>query len=94
VDSRAFSWTSSGPGLGSVNEYCRKSLISFTSHCGHGIDACAKLTKYDAAAIAKYLKSLPPLKNKVPGPFGPNDKPTVFIMKLVPPEGATQPKRD
>src|ERR1700687_1614894 len=28
------------------------------------------LTKDDALAIAAYLKSLPPMKNKVPGPFG------------------------
>ena len=40
-------------------------------------------------AIAAFLKSLPPLKHKVPGPFGPNEKPTVFVMKVVPPEGAT-----
>ena len=34
----------------------------------------AVLSKEDAAAIAAYLKSLPPVKNKVPGPFGPNEK--------------------
>jgi hypothetical protein len=54
----------------------------------------AKLTKDDATAIAKFFKSLQPLKNKVPGPFGPNERPTVFIMKVVPPEGPAQPKRD
>ena len=48
----------------------------------------AKLTRDDAMAIAAYLKSLPPLKRKVPGPFGPNEKPTVFVMKVVPPESA------
>ena len=48
----------------------------------------AKLTREDALAIAAYLKSLPPLKHKVPGPFGPNEKPTVFVMKVVPPEEA------
>jgi mono/diheme cytochrome c family protein len=36
--------------------------------------AFANLTKDDATAIAVFLKSLPPVKNKVPGPFGPNDK--------------------
>lgn len=43
------------------------------------------LTKEDAFAIAAYLKSLPPVKNKVPGPFGPNETPTSFVMKVVPP---------
>jgi mono/diheme cytochrome c family protein len=57
-------------------------------------ESFAKLTKDDAMAIARYLKSLPPLKNKVPGPFGPSEKATVFVMKVVPPEGAAQPKRD
>ena len=52
----------------------------------------AKLTKQDARAIAAYLKSLPPLKHKVAGPFGPNEKPTVFVMKLVPPDGIAPKK--
>ncbi len=43
------------------------------------------LTRADALAIAAYLKSLPPIKNKVPGPFGPNETPTSFVMKVVPP---------
>ncbi len=47
--------------------------------------AFATLTKSDVEAIAAYLKSLPPVKNKVPGPFGPKDKPTSFVMKIVPP---------
>ena len=45
----------------------------------------AALTGSDAAAIAAYLKSLPPVKNKVPGPFGPGDTPTSFVMKIAPP---------
>jgi mono/diheme cytochrome c family protein len=44
----------------------------------------AHLTKSDALAIAAYLKSLPPVKNAVPGPFGPNDTPTTFVMTVVP----------
>jgi mono/diheme cytochrome c family protein len=48
--------------------------------------AFASLTKRDAEAIAAYLKSLPPIRNKVPGPFGPKEKPTSFVMKVVPPE--------
>jgi mono/diheme cytochrome c family protein len=53
----------------------------------------AKLTKADARAIAAYLKSLPAVKNKVPGPFGPSEKPTSFVMKIVPPEGAVPPEK-
>ncbi len=46
----------------------------------------AGMTKQDLNAIAAYLKTLPPVKNKVPGPFGPGEKPTTFVMKIVPPE--------
>jgi hypothetical protein len=46
----------------------------------------AKLTKADAMAIAAFLKSLPPIHNKVPGPFGPAEKPAIFVMKIVAPE--------
>jgi mono/diheme cytochrome c family protein len=45
----------------------------------------AKLTKEDAQAIAAFLKSLAPVKNKVPGPFGPGEKPTSFVMTIVAP---------
>jgi mono/diheme cytochrome c family protein len=48
--------------------------------------AFANLTKADADALAAYLMSLTPLRNKVPGPFGPDEKPTSFVMKVVPPE--------
>ena len=44
----------------------------------------ASLTKDDALAIAAYLKSLPALRNKVAGPFGPADKPDVFVMTVLP----------
>jgi mono/diheme cytochrome c family protein len=54
--------------------------------------AFANLSRRDALALAVYLKSLPPVKNKVPGPFGPNDKPTSFVMKIVPPESAPAAK--
>lgn len=46
----------------------------------------ASLTKSDAMAIAAYLKSLPPTRNKVAGPFGPTEKPTIMVMTVVPPE--------
>ena len=57
--------------------------------------AFANLTREDSRAIAAFLKSLPPLKNKVPGPFGPGEKPTSFVMKVVAPEapaGESAPK--
>ena len=47
--------------------------------------AFANLTAQDVRAIAVYLKSLPPVKNKVPGPFGPGEQPASFVMKIVPP---------
>ena len=40
--------------------------------------AFANLTPYDSRAIVAFLKSLPPVKNKVPGPFGSSEKPTSF----------------
>jgi len=49
--------------------------------------AFANLTPQDAQAIVAFLRSLPPVKNKVPGPFGPNEQPTSFVMKIVPPAG-------
>lgn len=48
--------------------------------------AFASLTREDSRAIVAFLKSLPPVKNKVPGPFGPSEKPTSFVMKVVAPE--------
>jgi mono/diheme cytochrome c family protein len=47
--------------------------------------AFANLTPQDGRAIVAFLRSLPPVKNKVPGPFGPNEQPTSFVMKIVPP---------
>jgi mono/diheme cytochrome c family protein len=48
--------------------------------------ALANLTKDDAQAIVAYLRSIPAVKNKVPGPFGPSEKPTSFVMKIVSPD--------
>ena len=47
--------------------------------------AFANLTPQDARAIVAFLRSIPPVKNKVPGPFGPTEPPTGFVMKIVPP---------
>src|SRR5687767_12661670 len=35
----------------------------------------AHISADDAAALVAYLRSLKPVAHKVPGPFGPNDKP-------------------
>ncbi|HLH48431.1 MAG TPA: cytochrome c [Roseiarcus sp.] len=43
----------------------------------------AHLTDQDAQAIAAFLKSLPPIRNKVPGPFGPNEKATTFVSVVI-----------
>lgn len=42
----------------------------------------AKMSKDDALAIAAYLKSLRPLKNKVAGPLGPDEKPVGAVVKI------------
>jgi len=47
--------------------------------------ALSHLTHADALAIAAYLKSLPPVSHKVAGPFGPDEKVTVFVMSVQPP---------
>jgi hypothetical protein len=46
--------------------------------------AYANLTNEDARAIVAFLGSLPPVSNRVPGPFGPTEKPTDFVMKIAP----------
>ena len=45
----------------------------------------AKLTPEDADAMAAYLQSLPPVKHKVPGPFGAAEKPTAPYMTVTMP---------
>jgi mono/diheme cytochrome c family protein len=48
--------------------------------------ALSHLTSDDSRAIVAYLRSLPPVKNKVPGPFGPKDTPTTLVFVIVPGE--------
>jgi mono/diheme cytochrome c family protein len=45
----------------------------------------AALTDDDALAIAAYLKTLPPVANDVPGPFGPGEPTGGFVMRVVAP---------
>ncbi|HVH80652.1 MAG TPA: c-type cytochrome, partial [Stellaceae bacterium] len=47
----------------------------------------AKMTKPDVAALVAYLRNLPPINHRVLGPFGPDEKPPIFVMRLTPPEG-------
>ena len=53
--------------------------------------AFANLTGEDVRAMVAFLKSLPPVKNQVPGPFGPSEKPSSFVMKIAAPEPAAKP---
>ncbi|MGO9005522.1 MAG: c-type cytochrome [Beijerinckiaceae bacterium] len=50
------------------------------------VDVFKNLTHSDALAIAAYLKTLPPIKNKAPEPFGPTQKPTSFVYQVLPPD--------
>jgi hypothetical protein len=48
------------------------------------VESLKNLTHSDAMAIATYLKTLTPVKNKVPGPFGTTQKPTSFVYQVLP----------
>ena len=56
--------------------------------------ALANLSKDDAAAMAAYLKSLKPIRNQVPGPFGVGETVPTFMFRILPPGGtvAAPPK--
>ena len=47
----------------------------------------AKLTDADAAALAAYLKSLPPTAFQAPAPVGPDEKPSSPYLTLAAPKG-------
>lgn len=44
----------------------------------------AHLTPRNALAVATFLKSLPPVSHRVPGPFGVTETPSVFVMTVLP----------
>jgi len=46
--------------------------------------AFAGLAKEDVGAIVAFLRGIPAVSNKVPGPFGPKEDSTAFVMKIVP----------
>jgi mono/diheme cytochrome c family protein len=56
--------------------------------------AFVNLTKDDVAAIIAYLRSIPAVNNKVPGPYKPGEKVTIFTYRVLPPGqvGAAAPK--
>lgn len=58
--------------------------------------AFANLTKEDAFAIAAFLKSIPPVRRAVAGPFEPGDNITAFLLRVLPPgaTAAAAPKPD
>jgi mono/diheme cytochrome c family protein len=43
------------------------------------------LAKDDVAAIVAYLRSVPAVNNKVPGPFKPGEKVSIFTFRVLPP---------
>ena len=45
--------------------------------------ALSHLTAEDALAIVAYLKSVPPVKNKVPGPYGASQTPAAPYVSVV-----------
>ena len=47
--------------------------------------AFANFTPQDVQAIVAFLRSIPTVQHKVEGPFGPNETPTVYIMRIVRP---------
>ena len=46
----------------------------------------AHITADDAAALVAYLRSLPPVKHKVPGPFAASDKPAAPYFTVIAPK--------
>jgi mono/diheme cytochrome c family protein len=52
--------------------------------------AFANFTNEDAMAIAAFLKSVPPVKHEVAGPFHPGDKVTAFLFRILPPGETAQ----
>ena len=43
------------------------------------------MTKEDVAAVVAYLRSIPPVKSEVPGPFKPGEKVSIFTFRILPP---------
>lgn len=46
--------------------------------------AFANFTKEDVRSIVAYLRTLPPVKGKAPGPYDTAEQSSAFVMKVVP----------
>ena len=46
----------------------------------------AHISPADAEALVAYLRSLKPVRHKVPGPFATNDKPTAAYLSIIAPK--------
>jgi mono/diheme cytochrome c family protein len=44
----------------------------------------SNLSAADGQAIVAFLRSIPAVKNPIPGPFGSDEKPSVFVQTIVP----------
>nr|CAD6437586.1 cytochrome c [Rhizobium sp. Q54] len=53
----------------------------------------AKLTKQDLEAIAAYLQSVPPIENRIPGPFGEGEPVPLHTLRVAPPDVANDVER-
>jgi len=52
------------------------------------------MTKDDVAAVVAFLRSIPPVKNEVAGPFKPGEKVSIFTFRILPPgETAAAPPK-
>jgi hypothetical protein len=51
-------------------------------------------SKSDVAALVANLRSLPPMKNQVPGLLGPHEKPPIYVMQLAPRVLTPRPPRN
>jgi mono/diheme cytochrome c family protein len=47
--------------------------------------AFSYMTKEDVAAIVAFLRSVPPVKNEVAGPFKPGEKVSILTFRVLPP---------
>ena len=50
-----------------------------------GYAAFSYMSKEDVAAVIAYLRSIPAVKNQVPGPFKPGEKVSIFTFRIEPP---------
>ncbi len=50
--------------------------------------AFANFTPQDVQAIVAFLRTIPAVRHKVEGPFGPSQTPNVYIMRIIPPPNA------